>query len=107
MTNRTRSSNQLVYAASFATTKQHAFNSNVLITSSPAILSNRSYSKSIITGNSGGSNDTTNNKNNTPRNLSGGGDKYSGGGKDGNGSLSCPRCGNPKCVSVDLAGKLT
>lgn len=70
--------------------------------------SNRQFSKSIVNngGSGNGSNDTTNNsnKNNIPRNLNG--DKFgkhNGNGKDGTG-LPCPKCGNPKCVSVDLAG---
>jgi len=108
-----KASNKVFYAASLTTNKQHAFNSNVLIATSSAILNNRNYSKSVITGSGSGSNDTTNNNNNNknnnniPKNLNGGdkfssGSKNGGNNKDGN-SLACPRCGNPKCISVDLA----
>ena len=104
-----------VYAASL-TAKQHAFGQNglgALIGASPQLFNNRNYSKSIIsTGNNGSNtNDTTNNGRNIPKNLSNSGnDKYTGSGKQSGGGgnkdngLPCPKCGHPKCVSVDLAG---
>lgn len=106
---------QTVYAASL-NAKQHAFNQNglgALISASSPFFSNRNYSKSIISSGSNGSttSDTTNNNRNIPKNLSNGGsgDKYIGSGKQGGGSgkdgLPCPKCGHPKCVNVDLAGK--
>lgn len=103
-----KASNKVFYAASFTASK-NPFNSNILINNSPIIFqNNRQFSKSIVSNNGAGngSDDTTNNsKNNIPKNLNGG-DKFGKhNGKDGGNTtgLPCPKCGHPKCVSVDLA----